>query len=86
MPQPQIDIFDCEQESLGWTREVTFLFKGKLGKMLLAWSSNEDYTNCEVLDEPDFATEQDADEFDGWFDSILPEDWDKASATWFEEN
>jgi hypothetical protein len=85
MPNPQIEIFDCEQESLGWTREITFSFKGKTGKMLLAWSAHEGYTNCELLRAPAFANEQDGDEFDGWFDSISSMDWDIASDKWIAE-
>lgn len=81
-----IEIFDVEEESTGWTRVIDFTYKGNLGKMLLAWNANDDYTNCEVLEYPKFTNEQDEDSFDGWFESITPEQWDVASDKYQKEN
>ena len=81
-----LEIFDVEENSTGWTRIIDFDYKGKLGKMLLAWANYDGYTNCEVLEYPKFANEQDEDSFDGWFESITAEKWDVASHKYLEEN
>ena len=80
------ELFDVDQESTGWTREITFFYKGVKGKLLLAWHTYEGYTNFEFMERPTFDTLEQVEEFYEWFEDTTEIEWDLATHKWEEEN
>lgn len=82
-----LELFDVEEESTGWVREVVFFFRGKRGKMFLAYNGTTgEYTNCEILQSPVFDNEADEEAFEDFWDDAEDYRWDEWSYEAKKEN
>jgi hypothetical protein len=85
MSSTDLEVFDVEQRTNGWVREITFFFRGKRGRMFIAFEESTGYTNCEILDYPSFENDEDAGAFEEFWDNYEAWQWDERTANFEKE-